>query len=203
VIRRVLVAVLAVLALAGTAGCQTHAGTAAYVGEHRITTTELDRSVASPRSGPRGEAAQNTLNVLVQTELLRRVAAKTGITVSDAFVTGAREDEQIRAQAAELGVSPEAFGTLAGYFVSIQNAIVRELGGAAGGITDAQIAQVQARMAALRTEAARAERITVNPRYGAFDAEQALVLPSVEAGIKQLSHYPRAAAPQGQAPAAP
>jgi hypothetical protein len=80
---------------------------------------------------------------------------------------------------------------------------VRELGGAAGGITDAQIAQVQARMAALRTEAARAERITVNPRYGAFDAEQALVLPSVEAGIKQLSPDPRAAAPQGQAPAAP
>jgi peptidyl-prolyl cis-trans isomerase SurA len=203
VIRRVLVAVLAVLALAGTAGCQTHAGTAAYVGEHRITTTELDRSVASPRSGPRGEAAQNTLNVLVQTELLRRVAAKTGITVSDAFVTGAREDEQIRAQAAELGVSPEAFGTLAGYFVSIQNELARQVGGTPDGVTDAQVAEVQARMAALRSDAAKAEKVTVNPRYGKFDAEQALVLPAVEAGIRQLSPEPGAPDRQGQAPAAP
>jgi peptidyl-prolyl cis-trans isomerase SurA len=202
-IRRVLVAALAVVALAGAAGCQTHAGTAAYVGDHRITSTQLDHAVGRSLTGPRGEATQNTLNVLIQTELLRTVAAKTGTTVSDAFVAGAREDEQIRAQAAQLGVSPEVFGTLAGYFVSIQNTIARQVGGSGDNITDGQIAQVQARMAALRSEAADTTKVTVNPRYGKFDAKQALVLPAVEAGIKQLSPEPGAAAQQGQVPAAP
>jgi hypothetical protein len=201
-IRRVLVAVLAVLALAATAGCQTHAGTAAYIGDHRITSTQLDDAVGRSLSGPRGEATQNTLNVLIQTELLRTVAAKAGITVSDAFVAGARQDEQIRAQAAQLGVSPEVFGTLAGYFVSIQNELARTVGATPDGATEAQVAEVQARMAALRADAAKAEKVTVNPRYGKFDAEQALVLPAVEAGIRQLSPEPGADR-QGQAPAAP
>jgi hypothetical protein len=202
-IRRVLVAAFAVLALAGTAGCQTHAGTAAYVGDHRITSTQLDDAVGRSLSGPRGEATQNTLNVLIQTQLLRDVAAKTGTTVSDSFLAGARADEQIRAQAAQLGVSPDVFGTLAGYFVSIQNEIARQVGGSAGAITDAEVAQVQGRMAALRAEAAKAEKVTVNPRYGKFDSEQALVLPAVEAGIKQLSPEPGSPAQQGQVPAAP
>jgi hypothetical protein len=201
-IRRVLVAALAVAALAGTAGCQSHAGTAAYVGDHRITTTQLDRAVASSPQGPRGEAAQNTLNVLIQTQLLRAVADKNHIEVSGAFVAGAREDEQIRAQAAQLGVSPDVFGTLAGYFVSVQNALARAVGGGSAGLTDAQVAEVQARMAQLRSAAADAQRVTVNPRYGKFDVRQALVLPAVEPGIKQLSPDP-AAAPQGQVPAAP
>jgi hypothetical protein len=202
-IRRVLVAALAVLALAGTAGCQSHAGTAAYVGDHRITSAQLDDAVGRSLPGPRGEATQNALNVLIQTQLLRTVAAKSGIPVTDAFVAGAREDEQIRAQAAQLGVSPDVFGTLAGYFVSIQNALARQVAGAAEGITDAQVAMVQARLAALRAEAASAQKVTVNPRYGAFDAQQALVLPAVEKGIKQLSPEPGAPADQGQAPAAP
>ena len=202
-IRRVLVAVLAVLALAATAGCQTHAGTAAYVGDHRITSTQLDDAVGRSPQGPRGEATQNTLNVLIQTQLLRAVAAKTGIRVSDAFVAGARQDEQIRSQAAQLGVSPDVFGTLAGYFVSIQNELARQVGGTPDGVTDAQVAEVQARMAALRSDAAKAEKVTVNPRYGKFDAEQALVLPAVEAGIRQLSPEPGAPDRQGQAPAAP
>jgi hypothetical protein len=185
--RRAALAVAAVLAVVLVAGCQTHPGTAAYVGDHRITTADVDRTVAANAQGPREQAVQNALNVLIQTELMRSVAEQTHTPVTPAFLAGAKEDPELQAQAGQLGVAPEAFATFAGYFVSVQNALVRQLGGAAGQVTEAEVAQVQARLVALRAEAAKRRPVTVNPRYGAFDPERALVQPVVEPGIKQLS----------------
>lgn len=199
-IRRVLVAAVAVLALAG---CQTHTGTAAYVGDHRITTDQVDRAVAARSQAPRGAATQNSVNVLIQTELLRTVAAGLGTAVSPSLVDQARADQQIQAQAAELGVDPAAFGTLAAYFVSVQNELVLRVMGvsvadpAALQPTQAQLAEVQNRMAALRSKAAHDHAVTVNPRYGQFDVQRALVTSGAEAGIKVLTPEP------GQAPTAP
>jgi hypothetical protein len=193
-IRRVLIAALAVLALAG---CQTHTGTAAYVGDHRITTEQVDRARAGQTQAPRGEATQNSVNVLIQTELLRTVAADLGTAVSPSFIDQARADQQIQAQAAQLGVDPTAFGTLAAYFVSVQDQLARQISAGAGGLTEAQVAEVQNRLAALRGKAAHDHEVTVNPRYGTFDVRNALVTPAVEAGIKVLTPEP------GQAPTAP
>jgi hypothetical protein len=205
-LRPFLVAALAALALVGTAGCQQHAGTAAYVGEQRITTTDVDRAAvrAADAQGPTsGESAQNSLNVLIQTALLQTVADKVGTKVSPAFLAEARADAGIRQQAAQLGVSPEAFGSLAGYFVSIQNDLARQLapGADPGAATQEQVAQVQARLTALRAEAARTHQVTVNPRYGQFDVQRALVTSAAEAGIKELTPPRGAATAPGQAPA--
>jgi hypothetical protein len=183
-LRPLVVAALAVLALAG---CQSDPGTAAYIGTDQISTVQVDEVVAAEAGqGSRRDATLNSLNVLIQTALLRTVADDLGATVSPAVLDQAAEDPDIQAQAAQFGVRPEAFGAFAGYLLSVQDHLAREA--AVGGqLTQDQVAQLQQRLAELRAEAAEDAGVRINPRYGAFDAERAAVSPAVEPGIKLVS----------------
>jgi hypothetical protein len=163
------------------------------VGDQRITTAQVEDTVTvegpgadGAFSGPRREATLNSLNVLVQTALLRRVAGQVGATVTPELVAQARDDADIRTQAAQFGVDRQAFGTFAAYLLSIQSHLATRLAAGAP-LTEAQYAQAQAQLAELRAAAARADGVTVNPRYGSFDGAAASVRQTVEPGIKLLS----------------
>jgi hypothetical protein len=183
-LRPVLVAALAVLALAG---CQTDPGTAAYIGGEQITSAQVEGAVAANgATASRRDATLNSLNVLIQTALLRTVARDLGADVDRSVLDKAREDPDIRAQAAQFGVRPEAFGTFAGYLLTVQQHLAR--GQAADGqLTQAQLAALQQHLAALRAEAAKERGVRINPRYGAFDPQRAAVTPTVEPGIELVS----------------
>jgi hypothetical protein len=181
-LRPLLVAVVAVLALAG---CQTNPGTAAYVGKQQITAAQLDRVIAVDDPAARSQVRQNALNVLVLTALLRGIADDLGVAVSPAAISASLEDPQIQQQAAELGVTAEAVGAFDTYRTMTVRGVAEQVTGGTQSITSAQQAQVQQRLTEL--SAAAAKHIRVNPRYGTFDLEQGLVLPTVEPGVKQLS----------------
>jgi hypothetical protein len=191
-LRPLLVAALAAVALAG---CQSDPGTAAYIGAEQISTAQVDDGVAADAGqGSRRDATLNSLNVLIQTALLRTVADELGATVNRSVLDRAAEDPDIRAQAAQFGVRPEAFGKFAGYLLTVQDHLAREAS-TGGGLTQDQLAHAQRRLAQLRAEAATDAGVRINPRYGAFDAERAAVTPTVEPGIKLLTEQPVPAQP--------
>jgi peptidyl-prolyl cis-trans isomerase SurA len=130
-IRRLTAAAVAGLALAGLAGCRTAPNVAAYVGDERVTVSELDRAVEERMSDPAIEqfAAQDTeayarqvLGYLVEDEVHAAAAERYGVRVTDA---------QVRARLGEIfaGQDPaEAYAGLAAQGLSRQDAfgIIRQ-----------------------------------------------------------------------------
>ncbi|HEY0485241.1 MAG TPA: hypothetical protein VGD72_03195 [Mycobacteriales bacterium] len=191
--RPLVVAVLAVLAAGSLAGCQSDPATAAYIGRQQISTAQVDHVVAlDAAAGSRRDATLNSLNVLVQTALLRTVARDMGADVTPAVIAQAREDADIRSQAAQFGVRPEAFAEFAAYLLTVQRHLAQQLAGS-GQLTPEQVTAVQDRVSGLRAQAAKDAHVRVNPRYGAFDPQRVAVTPAVEPGIKPVTQQ---AAPQ-------
>jgi type IV pilus biogenesis protein CpaD/CtpE len=183
--RRLRLLAVTVLAVVALAGCQTDPNTAAYVGDQQITAAHLDRVIAVEDPQTRPQVRQNALNVLVLTAMLRGIADDLGVTVPPGAVAASLEDPQIQQQAVELGVTAEAIGTFDTYRTLTIRGVAERVTDGAREITAEQQAEVQRLLTEMSASAA--DEIRVNPRYGTFDVQQGLVLPTVEPGVKQVS----------------
>jgi foldase protein PrsA len=122
--RLLAVAGLAVLLLAGCGDSPTRAGSAAVVGDERITTEQLqeivDRGLADPEAeqqfgADRADYQRQVLNRLVRALLLEEAAAETGVEVTQGdvdeqlaeFADQAGGREELEQQAAAGGISAE------------------------------------------------------------------------------------------------
>jgi hypothetical protein len=182
---------VAVLAVAALTGCQTHQGTAAYVGDTRITQAEVDKqvdayvatpAVAEQLQGSRAGVARAAAQLLVLDLLSERALAAKGQ----------------KANAADLRA-------VADIFKEQPNQVPRALGGgtpqlsadvfvrlsmiAGKPLSEWTDADVQAMIAAIE-EAERENPVTLNPRYGSFKADAAVgqlgIVPSQPAGVREL-----------------
>jgi hypothetical protein len=183
--RRLRLLAVTVLAVVALAGCQTDPNTAAYVGDQQITAAHLDRVIAVEDPQTRPQVRQNALNVLVLTAMLRGIADDLGVTVPPGALAASLEDPQIQQQAVELGVTAEAIGTFDTYRTLTIRGVAERVTDGAREITAEQQAEVQRLLTEMSASAAG--EIRVNPRYGTFDVQQGLVLPTVEPGVKQVS----------------
>jgi hypothetical protein len=177
--------ILAVSALALTlpttlSACKPgQAGAAALVGTSRLaeSTVQSDAKDTVTAMGPDAAAnvdnatiMQNTVTRWVRHELLDRVAAEHGLVVSDGEVdaliasslsSGTRKDlEQAAAQQASV---PPAELEQYAHDVLLERKLGAEL--VPGGTNDQQQAAIQAAYA----KAAKAQHVSVSPRYGTFD----------------------------------
>ncbi|MFI5620683.1 SurA N-terminal domain-containing protein [Streptomyces sp. NPDC051567] len=157
---------------------QPRPGTAAVVGGERITTSALQAQVSDVRAAQNGSARpaeliagtpgleRAKLSVMLQSRILDRMAATAGVTVST------KEIEEEHTKYAEGNGGPERFGEL-----------LLEKAAVTPGQTDRYlrdrvlIAKLTTRygnagLAAPAAAAAKELRIEVNPRYGAWNAQE-------------------------------
>jgi len=121
--RRLAVAVVAVLLLAGCGDGPVRAGAAAVVGDERIEVERLrefvDRGLADPQAKEqfpdRADYQRQVLNRMVRAQLLERAAEENGVSVTQGEVDEQLADfaeqsggrEQLELQAAANGIAPE------------------------------------------------------------------------------------------------
>lgn len=190
--RAVLVAALAAAALTACGSEPAHQGTAAIVGEDRITIAAVNARVAEVRAAmttPGGVSQperaglvrhtidQLVLDRLVDQALTDRQLQVTGEEVAEAKGENAKllggEDRLDQALAAQLGIPASDSDAFYRQVVG-----VRKLAAA-----DGQDASTPAgRAAVLRSlaEAGTKLKIEINPRYGQWDVQQAGVIDRVE-----------------------
>jgi hypothetical protein len=170
-------------------GCNpAQAGSAAIVGDVRISETRVNQAAADaleaasadPAAAPNGFDAstflRQTTNRLITSELLAVAAAEEGITVSQA------EIDAVLAQAAAGATAGQLQAQLAAQFAVppsevdafVRDFILRQKLGAKldpGGDSTAQRAAADARLVQVADEVG----VTVSPRYGHWNAESAVI----------------------------
>jgi hypothetical protein len=183
------VAVLAALVLP-LASCQNLAGTAAYVGDRRITTAEVDEQVdkffadknwSSSAQGDRDGVYKQTVRIMVIAELLKHVVRDEGIKLPEsavnnvvAEVSSKRDQISPELRRVPLRLLGEAFA----YDTAVQQKIAR---------TVSSQEELNAKVSALMTAAERENNVTVNPRYGTFNAQFLAFEPQTRsAGVRDL-----------------
>ncbi|WP_202638037.1 SurA N-terminal domain-containing protein [Bailinhaonella thermotolerans] len=168
-----------------TACAPVQAGAAAIVGDHRITSAELDKAVrgfetavtkakippqglqiADPNSYPR-----SVLLNMVQVDLFEQIARRHKVSVTegevDAYVQSQGGPAAIEQKALAFGVPPsQTRSFLRGMLLN------QKLNQAFGGGADEAAAQ---RAAARLGEEAGKIDLKINPRYGHFDPQQGFV----------------------------
>jgi hypothetical protein len=167
-----------------------HPGAAAVVGDHRITVSSLQSQVNEVRSAEAksaqgdqlvdasGALSAQTLSMLVQNEVIAKAASKAGITVTDAEVQqehgaalqqfSGNEQQLETTLLTQYGVGPSAIDGFFRTNVTVGK-LIQSLGfqpGSDGG-----------NAAVLKTIVQTADSlgVTVNPRYGAWDAKKAVI----------------------------
>jgi parvulin-like peptidyl-prolyl isomerase len=176
---RRLIAVLLVLTAGLTlAACRAQPGTAAYVGDQRITSADIDRFVAEAYDDPAGGAQLKQASApvrlqVVQTvvllRLLRYTADEVGVRVDQSSIDDLRKTIaalplESRPQDIQL-VSPD----LGARFRAYLEALAQHFQGA-----NVQPDQAQTPNTALVDEVRRQATlhpVQINPRYGSFDAQ--------------------------------
>ncbi len=168
-----------------------HQGAAAVVGDHRITIAGLQSQVdevrsaeaKDPQAGAQavsasGSLSTQTLSMLVQNEVIDRAAADAGVKVTDAEVQQERAAalQQFNGDEKQLdstlltryGVGPSGIDQFFRTNVTVGK-LIASLGFQPG--------SDNGNAAALQTIAKTAKSIgvTVNPRYGTWDAKKAVI----------------------------
>ena len=177
---------LAVLALAVAACSPAHPGAAATVGNTRVSVTALNTAVAVAVKTPdattgqlpdRTTAVQASLTQIIRDDLIADAAKAKGVTVTEteiqALLAQERQTNGSDAATANANGIPLAGLHTAVYQALLLNKLIAAL---APGQTD-QTAQ----SAALTTylgKVATQEGVSVNPRYGAWQAQQFQVVAS-------------------------
>jgi hypothetical protein len=195
VIRRTLrLTAVAALAAAALAGCQTYQGTAAYVGDTRITTDTVDDQVdefysdefwAKQTEGQRAAVTSRTVNGLVLQELVKQVARDIDVDeeplpgqIDEALAAFKEDPRQI--PSGLLGAPLRVAATVSVYAQAIQMQLAKE---------DPKATQDAAFKAIQKT--ATDSKVTVNPRYGTFDPTAlAMKEPKDPAGVLDLPVEP-------------
>ena len=177
---------LAALALAVAACSPQHPGAAATVGNTRVSVTALNTVVAVTVQTPdattgqlpdRTTAVQSSLTQIIRDDLIADAAKTKGVTVTEAEIQSLLQQERQtngsdQATAKANGI-PFAGLHAAVYQALLLNKLITAL---APGQTDqtAQSAALTAYLAKIATQ----EGVSVNPRYGAWQAQQFAVVAS-------------------------
>jgi hypothetical protein len=161
-----------------------HEGAAATVGNARISVAALNAAVAKATATPTADApadrtstVQSSLTALIQGDLIADGAKAKGVTVSEtdiqSFLATQRQTNGTDAGTAQANGIALSDLHQAVYEALLLNKLITAV---AGGSTD-QTAQQKALTDYLGT-VAKKEGISVNPRYGAWNATQFDVVPS-------------------------
>jgi hypothetical protein len=203
--RVVAVAVLAMLALTAAAGCQNRFGAAAFVGDDRISTGQVDNYVKRVVSDPvyggqldndRDSVRAVVVMALVQNKLLGLSAAQLGVPVSDGQVAAASADPGVRNKAQGLRLPVELYARNFLTYGAIAHKLVPSYDPTAQQV-NSQLAQSIA--IGIRTQidpVMAANPVTVNPEYGVFYPQNLEVktandaAPQAEPWIRPLSNEP-------------
>ena len=190
----------AIAATCALAACgPTRMGSAAILGNERITSTALSDQVANLQQAyqankskiqlqfPLSQAPQEVLAWMVRFRVRDEMAARNHVKVSSG--QSARALDAIAAQAGPSGIKnlavanglpPDLLPDL-GRYEAIQNALVAKMdGGTLPKSTAAQQA-LGAALALRQCRAAKAMNIRVNPRFGQLDYSQLSIIPAANA----------------------
>jgi len=190
----------AIAATCALAACgPTRMGSAAILGNERITSTMLSDQVANLQQWyqahkskiqlqfPLSQAPQEVLAWMVRFRVRDEMAARNHVKVSSG--QSARALDAIAAQAGPSGIKnlavanglpPDLLPNL-GRYEAIQNALVNKMdGGTLPKSTAAQQA-LGAALAVRQCRAAKAMDILVNPRFGQLDYSQLSIIPAATA----------------------
>jgi hypothetical protein len=213
-LRSIAVVAVAAAVVTGVSACEQHTGTVAYVGDTRITSSQLDASYSAAKSDPRSAQARqvsdadsrrNNLIALLEAAIFRAGATKEHVLPDEATVRRAQADPQIAGAALQYGIGPQAFAELSLFSKAIENKVTTEAPPLSPTATDQE---KQAHTAALRdrfngifADVLKQNPITLNPRYGTFDprgffdSNVPVISQGGEKGIKILPATP---SPQAQ-----
>lgn len=174
----------AALALPLVSACQTNAGTAAFVGNSRISTDDLrafaqrSEEALAASGGAQGATPvavqRNDLSLLITDKLLERVAADKGIVASDSDVRAFQAQQlgtngaQLTQQLSMQGIGPADQGLLFRLQL-LDTAIAAKLGAKSNQQSDPTLPLI--------IEQSKREGVKVNPRFGSWDASKLRVLP--------------------------
>ena len=207
---RRLVKVSAAVVGAGTvalmvAGCgQVKMGSAAIVGDQRITIATLDTEVANLSQAAekypatvhfnQAQMTQQALNWLIRFEISEELARQAGITVTDGEAQQALDGiyAQAQAQAQAAGVSnltrdeflalngiPPNKSAEAGRYLAIYDEFAKNAnGGTVPAPNTAQANTVNGQYAHAACQAAKSLNISVNPQFGQLDYSQLSIVPA-------------------------
>ena len=173
--RRPLVAATVLLGLALTGCGQSQPGVVAYVGDARISESDVDSAVTGLTSAlqPGQTVARDAVvNALVQGVLAEQIAADRGITVTDADREKVLKGTNLESLVSLPAVKPIAYDVA-------DSAIVSQKVG-----SEAYLAELAKR------------RVTLNPRYGVLD-------PKLKTVVTDQSGSLSVPAPGASAPATP
>jgi hypothetical protein len=181
---------LASPALTACGSDPAHPGAAAVVGKHRITVSTLQSKVnevraaqsRSPQSSQlidsSGKLSTQTLSMLVQNEVIGTTVRDAGITVSDSDVQrehasalqqfGGSEKQLDSVLLSQYGIAPSGIDTFFRTNVGVGK-LIQSLGFQPG--SDGGNAAVMAAIAKTATSLG----VHVNPRYGRWNAQQAVI----------------------------
>jgi hypothetical protein len=177
---------LAALALAVAACSPVHAGAAATVGNTRVSVTALNTAVAVAVKTPdastgqlpdRTTAVQSSLTQIIRDDLIADAAKAKGVTVTEveiqSFLAQQRQTNGSDAATANANGIPLAGLHAAVYQALLLNKLITAV---APGQTDqtAQSAALTTYLGKIATQ----EGVSVNPRYGAWQAQQFQVVAS-------------------------
>lgn len=202
---------LASPALTACGSGPAHPGAAAVVGDHRITVAALQARVNEVRSAqadsPQGQQlvdssgalSSQTLTMLVQNEVIDRAASDAGVSVTDGEVRQEREVavQQLGGEAQldstllqQYGVAPSGIDDFLRTNVEVSK-LVQRLGYQPG--SDAGSAAVLQAI----TKTATHLGVSVNPRYGTWDAQKALIGAATEPWVVTKTQIAPAAVQPG------
>jgi hypothetical protein len=187
--------VAAALAALSLAGCQTYQGTAAYVGDTRITRADVDEQVdgfyamphwAEQAKDNRAEVNNAALRLLILDQLSERVVRDNDVKVPATLVdevAAAFKEQPAQIPGLVQGASPELAAEVFTRVTSI-------IGKPANQMTEQD---ARALLAALQGVEGK-DKVKVNPRYGTFvmdaAALQFAVMPRKDAGVRDLEEAP-------------
>lgn len=180
----------AALAVVALGACQPRPATAAYVGDTRISLADVEdlyrQAASDPLSAPiverfPGEVRTEIVQTLVRTEVLRRAADQENLRVTDADVSRVRrvlgaQREQL--QPAQRVVPLDALAPNQAYITAFQDRVN-------AGAADEQ--EAQGRATAIIARTLDRYPVTLNPRFGGFDAAQFAIVAREGSAVRPLA----------------
>ncbi len=162
--RRGLATAVALVALLVAGGCGYSPGVVAYVGDARITQSELDRGVRGVQQ-TLGEGQQvavgAVVNVLIQGRVAEQIARERGITVTDTDRDQVLKSSNLAPLLAVPDAKPVAFDA------ATQQIVAQRIGAEA------------------YLKALAATTVTLNPRFGTLEPQQKTILDGSSGSLSQ------------------
>jgi SurA-like N-terminal domain len=186
-------------ALTALTACGTvQMGSAAIVGDQGISASTLTGQVSNLKDAysanhksiqlqyPLAQAPQQVLSWLVRFRIRDQMAARNGITVTQADVqrasaalaTQARQDHvKLADLAVANGLPPDLLPDL-GRYEAIQTALVGKLDGGTLPTSSSRLNALSQKFGAIQCHAAKSLAIRVNPQFGRMDYNQLSIVPA-------------------------